>query len=293
MDTGLNKQKSMSDLYKKRLRPSELRDLWLGRTFIWVVIVISLFPTLWVFAASVSSGESFFMDSFLPKQFSLDNYRNLFTQTQFLSWTKNSLLLCTSVSLIQLVQTSLAAYAFSRLRFYGRKYGLMSLIVLQIFPSVMAISAIYLIVYKFNLQDNYPALVFIMSGAGAYNIWLLKGYFDKLPKDYDEAAKIDGAGHFKVFIKVIIPLSLPMLVVIFLFSFIGVYSDFIMTSIVMQSPEKYTIAQGLRTYIDGRFSSNWTKFSAGAVLSSLPIMLVFMLLQKYIQSGLTAGGIRD
>lgn len=286
-------QTSVSYTYKKRLKPSEIRDLLLGRIFIWIVIAISLFPTIWVFTASISKGESFFMESIFPKQFSLENYKNLFAKTDFLSWMKSSMLVCTGVSLIQITQTSLAAYAFSRMRFYGRKYGLMTLIIIQIFPSIMAISAIYMIVYTFNLQDNYIALVFILSGASGYNIWLLKGYLDRLPKDYDEAAFIDGATHFNVFIKVIIPLALPMMVVIFLFSFIGIYSDFIITSIVMQSPDKYTVAQGLRTFIDGRFTQNWTKFSAGAVLASLPIMIVFMFLQKYIQSGLAAGGIRD
>lgn len=293
MESETEIQKSMPVSSRHHLRLAEIRDLWFGRAFIWVVILISLFPTVWVFAASISSGESFFMDSMFPKQVSFDNYKNLFVQTEFLSWAKNSMIICTFVALIQIIQTALAAYAFSRMKFFGRKYGLMSLIILQIFPSVMAISAIYLIVYTLNLQDNIVALIFILSGGSAYNIWLLKGYLDRLPRDYDEAAKIDGASHFKVFVKVIIPLSMPMLVVIFLFSFIGVYSDFIITSIVMQSPDKYTIAQGLRTFIDGRFSANWTKFSAGAVLASLPIMIVFMLLQKYIQSGLAAGGIRD
>lgn len=141
-------------------------------------------------------------------------------------------------------------------------------------------------------MDNFLVLILILAGGSAYNIWLMKSYIDGLPRELDEAAFVDGAGHWTVFTKIILPLALPMLVVIFLFSFIGTYSEFMISSIVLQSPENYTLALGLQTFINNQFSAHWTLFSAASVLSSLPIMIIFMLLQKYIQSGLAAGAVK-
>ena len=141
-------------------------------------------------------------------------------------WTWNSVKLCLIVAAIQLAMTSLAAYAFSRLRFTGRKYGLMSLLVLQVFPSSMAVAGYYILIYEFGLVDSNAALIFVLAGGSAYNIWLLKSYIDGLPKELDEAAMVDGATHFQVFRKIILPLAAPQLAVIFLFSFIATYSEY-------------------------------------------------------------------
>ena len=224
-------------------------------------------------------------------------------------WTWNSVKLCLIVAAIQLAMTSLAAYAFSRLRFTGRKYGLMSLLVLQVFPSSMAVAgyyiliyefallstnpnSYYILIYEFGLVDSNAALIFVLAGGSAYNIWLLKSYMDGLPKELDEAAMVDGATHFQVFRKIILPLAAPQLAVIFLFSFIATYSEYVITSIFLQTPGKMTLALGLQTFISDQFAAHWTTFSAAAVLSSIPIMIVFMCLQKYIQSGLVSGGVK-
>lgn len=288
----LQKQISKTTRVKRKLKPKELRSLWLGRIFIWFMIALSLFPMVWVVASSLSKGDSFFLGSVFPDELSLDNYKKLFTESNFLLWVFNSFKVCIGVAVIQLLMTAFAAYAFSRMKFFGRKYGLMSLLLLQIFPNAMSLSAIYVIIYKLNMIDNLFALILLLAGGNAYNIWLLKNYIDKLPRELDEAAVVDGAGHFQVFRKIILPLASPMLVVIFIFSFIGVYSEFIITSVVARSPENYTLAVGMRTYIDNQFSAHWTLFSAASVLSSMPIMIVFMLLQKYIQGGLAAGSVK-
>ncbi|MCX7923694.1 MAG: sugar ABC transporter permease [Clostridia bacterium] len=277
--------------FKRRLKPSEIRNLWLSRVFIWIVIVITLYPVVWVLAASMSKGDNFYLGSIFPKEYSLVNYKKVIIETDFLIWVKNSLLVCLGVSVIQLFLTATAAYAFSRMRFRGRKYGLMSLLILQLFPSSMAMSAIYIIVARLDLVDNLFALVLLLAGGSAFNIWLLKGYIDRLPRELDEAALADGASHFQVFWRIILPLASPMLVVIFLFSFIGAYTEFVITSIVAQSPESYTLVVGLRSFITDHFG-HWTQFSAAAIMSSLPIMGVFMLLQKYIQGGLAAGAVK-
>ena len=141
-------------------------------------------------------------------------------------------------------------------------------------------------------MDNSLALILVLAGGSAFNIWLLKSYIDSIPVELDEAAKIDGAGDFQIFLRIILPLALPQIVVIFLFSFIATYSEYVITSIFLQTPGKATLAIGLQSFITNQFAAHWTLFSAAAVLSSLPIMIIFMLLQKYIQNGLIAGGVK-
>lgn len=277
---------------KKKLSASDRRNLWISRVFIWFVIVLVLFPAVWILMSSFSVGDSFFLSSLFPKEISLEHYRELFEETDFSIWVVNSLKLCLIVAIIQLTLTSLAAYAFSRMRFTGRKYGLMTLLVLQVFPNSMAVAGYYILLYKFELVDNSLALILVLAGGSAFNIWLLKSYIDSIPVELDEAAKIDGAGDSQIFLRIILPLALPQIVVIFLFSFIATYSEYVITSIFLQTPGKATLAIGLQSFITNQFAAHWTLFSAAAVLSSLPIMIIFMLLQKYIQNGLIAGGVK-
>jgi arabinogalactan oligomer/maltooligosaccharide transport system permease protein len=275
-----------------RLSSSELRTLWGSRIVIWLTIIAITFPVLWIVMSSFSAGDSFFLSSLFPKKLSTAHYAELFQKTDFVIWVWNSLKMCFLVAMIQLILTSLAAYAFSRLRFTGRKYGLMTLLVLQVFPSSMAISGYYILIYKFGLVDSLFTLIFVLAGGSAFNIWLLKSYMDGIPKELDEAAMVDGAGHLTVFYKVILPLAAPQLTVIFLFSFIATYSEYVISSVFLQNPGKMTLALGLQSFISDQFAAHWTLFSAAAVLSSLPIMIVFMALQRYIQNGLVAGGVK-
>lgn len=271
---------------------SDKRVLWISRVVIWITILLVLFPAVWIVMSSFSAGDSFFLSSLFPEKFSTEHYKDLFRETDFLRWVWNSLKLCLIVSVIQLVLTALAAYAFARLRFTGRKYGLMALLVLQVFPNSMAVSGYYILIYKFGLVDSSLALIFVLAGGSAFNIWLLKSYIDGIPVELDEAAMVDGAGQFKVFYAIILPLAAPQLVVIFLFSFIATYSEYVITSVFLQTPGKMTLALGLQSFITNQFAAHWTLFSAAAVLSSIPIMVVFMALQRFIQNGLVAGGVK-
>lgn len=277
---------------KEKISARDARRLWISRVVIWIVIVLVMFPVLWIVMSSFSAGDSFFLSSLFPEHLSTEHYTALFRETDFLLWVENSLKFCFIVAAIQLIMTSLAAYAFSRLRFTGRKYGLMSLLVLQVFPNSMAVAGYYILIYQFGLVDSSLALIFVLAGGSAFNIWLLKSYIDGLPVELDEAAVIDGANGFQVFYKIIIPLATPQLAVIFLFSFIATYSEYVITSIFLQTPGKMTLALGLQTFISDQFAAHWTMFSAAAVVSSLPIMIIFMCLQKFIQSGLVAGGVK-
>lgn len=277
---------------KEKLSASDMRGLWVSRVVIWLVIVMVMFPVLWIVMSSFSVGDSFFLSSLFPEKLSIEHYVELFKETDFLVWVGNSLKFCFIVALIQLAMTSLAAYAFARLRFTGRKYGLMALLVLQVFPNSMAVAGYYILIYRFGLVDSSIALIFALAGGNAFNIWLLKSYIDGLPVELDEAAMIDGASSFQVFYKIVLPLAAPQLAVIFLFSFIATYSEYVITSIFLQTPGKMTLALGLQSFISDQFAAHWTMFSAAAVISSLPIMIVFMCLQRFIQNGLVAGGVK-
>ena len=156
----------------------------------------------------------------------------------------------------------------------------------------MAVAGYYILVYQFGLVDSSIALIFVLAGGSAFNIWLLKSYIDGLPVELDEAAMMDGANQFQVLYKIIVPLAAPQLAVIFLFSFIATYSEYVITSIFLQTPGKMTLALGLQSFISDQFAAHWTLFSAAAVISSLPIMFVFMCLQRFIQNGLVAGGVK-
>lgn len=276
----------------KRLRPSEHRNLILSRIIIWIAMIVVLFPALWIVMASFSKGDSFFSSTLFPEAFSLINYQRLFAQTDFGLWVFNSLKMCFMVAVIQLLLTTTAAYAFSRIRFPGRSKGLMTVLVLQVFPSSMALAGYYVIIYKFGLVNNMIAIVFVLAAGSAYNIWLLKSYIDGIPKELDESAFVDGAGHFTTFVKIVLPLAMPQIAVIFIFSFIATYSEYVISSVFLQTPDSYTLSIGLQFFIADQFNAHWTMFAAAAVLASVPVMVIFLLLQRYIQGGLVAGGVK-
>lgn len=278
--------------YREKLSPSDIRSLWASRVIIWFTMIVVVFPALWIVMSSFSAGDSFFLSSLFPEKLSTEHYVKLFKETNYTVWVWNSLKLCLIVAFIQLTLTSLAAYAFARLRFTGRKYGLMSLLVLQVFPNSMAVAGYYILIYKFGLVDSNIALIFVLAGGSAFNIWLLKSYIDGIPIELDEAAMVDGANQFQVFYRIVLPLAMPQLAVLFLFSFIATYSEYVITSIFLQTPGKMTLALGLQSFISDQFAAHWTLFSAAAVISSLPVMVVFMCLQRFIQNGLVAGGVK-
>lgn len=278
--------------YKEKISPSDFRSLWISRVVIWITMIFVIFPALWIVMSSFSAGDSFFLSSLFPEKLSTEHYVKLFRETNYTTWVFNSLKLCLIVAVLQLILTSLAAYAFARLRFTGRKYGLMALLILQVFPSSMAVAGYYILIYNFGLVDSNIALIFVLAGGSAFNIWLLKSYIDGIPIELDEAALVDGANRFQVFYKIVLPLATPQLAVLFLFSFIATYSEYVITSIFLQTPGKMTLALGLQSFISDQFAAHWTLFSAAAVISSIPIMAVFMGLQKFIQNGLVAGGVK-
>ncbi|ELC8449340.1 ABC transporter permease subunit [Clostridium perfringens] len=278
--------------YERKLRPAERRMAWISRIFIWFMLLVVLFPVFAVVSASMAKGEVFTQTTLIPSAFTLENYSKVLTETNFLIWVKNSLIICVIVSVIQLLLTVPMAFAFSRLKFWGRKNGLMMLLLLQMFPAAMSLPAILALAYRLDGMDHIITLIIVQAGAGAFNVWLLKGAIDGIPKELTEAAYVDGASTFQTFTMIILPLLRNMLLVIFLFTFIGAYSEFVFASALLKSPESLTLAVGMQQFITNNFSANWTQYSAAAIMASIPIVAFATIAQKYMAKGLTAGSVK-
>ena len=264
-----------------------------------LVVVYSIFPLVYVVSGSFADATQF--TSTLFTSFTFDNYRELFDDPYrpFANWFVNTLFISGTAAIGSVFLSALAAYAFSRLRFTGRRAGLLTLILVQMFPQLLALVAIYALlvelgnVFPFLGIGSQLALIMVyLGGALGANTYLMYGFFNTIPKELDEAAKIDGATHTQIFYGMILRLAAPILAVIGLLAFIGTSSDFILANIILTKPESKTLAVGLYMYVSDQFGQNWTVFAAGAVLASIPIVALFLYLQKYIVSGLTGGAVK-
>lgn len=277
----------MSRKTKSRI---ELAGIYL--IFIFMAIII-IYPLVWAFGMSLNSGRSLYSSTIIPENWSLVHYKWLFTdpRSNYLLWYKNSMIVSGFSTLFSVIITSLIAYSFSRYDFIGRRTGLYAFLILQMFPVLMAMVALYIFLHLIGLLNTLVGLILIYVGSQIpFNAWLVKGYLDTIPRELDEAARIDGAGHMTVFIKVIMPLAKPILAVVALFNFMTPLFDFILPSIILRSPENYTIALGLFNFINDEFSNNFTRFAAGSILIAVPVAIVYLFLQSFLISGLTAGG---
>jgi arabinogalactan oligomer/maltooligosaccharide transport system permease protein len=276
------------------------QDLW--RHLVGIAICLfALVPLYLVIISSFSSSGSLQLSSFLPREISFANYDKLFNDPTipYLTWVKNSLYIAGSVAVFSVIIGTASAFAFSRLKFRGRKFGIQLLLLVQMFPAILAISAVYVImerVYKFAPEiglGTQPGLLLVyLGGAMGVNIWLLKGFVDSIPAELDEAAKIDGASEVQTFWLIFVPLAAPVLAVVALLSFIGTFNEFILARLFLVDMESRTVAVGLQQFIGGQYSQNWGPFAAGSILASIPIVIIFLSLQKYIVSGLTAGSVK-
>ena len=275
-------------------------NLW-RHVLIISVCLFSLFPLYLVVISSFNSTGSLRLDSFIPREISFANYKLLFSDPAipYLTWMKNSLVVAGATAVLSVTIGSASAFAFSRLNFKGRKTGIQMLLLVQMFPAILAISAVYVImerVYTFapsiGLGTQAGLLLIYLGGAMGVNIWLLKGFVDSIPKELDEAAKIDGASAVQTYWLIFMPLAAPVLAVVSLLSFIGTFNEFILARLFLVDMESRTVAVGLQQFIGGQFSENWGPFAAGSIIASVPIVIIFLSLQKYIVNGLTAGSVK-
>jgi len=275
-------------------------NLW-RHTFATIMCIFSLFPLYLVVLSSFKSGGSLQLTSFVPHEISLENYKMLFSSPKipFLSWVKNSLIISSAVALSSVVIGAASAFAFSRLKFKGKKFGIQLLLLVQMFPAILALSAVYVImerVYSFapsiGLGSQGGLILVYLGGSMGVNIWLLKGFVDSIPAELDEAAKIDGASPVQTYWLIFIPLATPVLAVVCLLSFIGTFNEFIVARLFLVEMSGLTVAVGLQQFIGGQYATNWGAFAAGSILASIPIVIIFLSLQRYIVNGLTAGSVK-
>lgn len=263
-----------------------------------VLCIYAAFPLLYVLSASLNPNGTLLSSNGFFSTIGFESYEKLFANEQrpFAAWFANTMFIGLTTAAASVLLGALAAYSFSRMRFKGRRFGLVSLLVVQIFPQLLAVVAIFILLT--TLGDVYPALgidnqialiMVYLGGALGVNTYLMYGFFNTVPIEIDEAAKIDGAGHARIFFTMILRLVAPILAVVGLLSFISTTSDFVIASVVLVSPENQTLAVGLYSYVSEEFTSNWSVFAAGAVLAAIPVMALFLFLQKYIVGGLTAG----
>ncbi|KMY45392.1 arabinogalactan ABC transporter permease [Bacillus sp. FJAT-27916] len=258
-----------------------------------IMFAIIIYPVLWIIGSSFNPGDSLSGSKMIPDNATLSHYKELFDleNSDYLLWYFNSIKISVMTMVLTVISVSFTAYAFSRYRFVGRKNGLMTFLILQMIPNFAALIAIYVLAMRTGLLDTHLGLVLLyVGGQIPMNTWLMKGYLDTIPRDLDESAKMDGAGHLRIFFQIVMPLAKPIIAVVALFSFVAPFGDFILAKILISSSEKYTLAVGLYSMVGKQFGAEFTKFAAGSVLIAIPIALLFLLLQKYFVSGLTAGG---
>lgn len=272
------------------------------------LIFFAVFPVIWIISASFDNSQSLATQTLIPRNAGIDNYKILFGKVPgyrfgelvYQKWLFNSVKIATITTVLSLAITTMAAYAFSRMRFAGRITMLKGLLLIQVFPNLLMIVAVYVLVFQIGniipalgLNTHAGLIMVYLGGSMGINIWLMKGFMDTIPRAIDESGMVDGASHFQIFWNLLLPLLRPILVVIGILSFIGVYGDFILARILLNDVNKYTLMVGLQIFTAGQFDQKWGVFAAGALLGALPIMIVYLALQDQIAGGLTAGAVKE
>ncbi|WP_239255815.1 sugar ABC transporter permease [Listeria ilorinensis] len=259
--------------------------------FLILLSVVILYPILITASSAFKPGNIAAFTLEWTGDWSLDNFSRLFNETLYLDWYKNTLIIAIATMILQVTIVTFAGYTYSRYRFKGRKNSLVFFLIIQMVPTMAALTAFYVLAMLLGALDQYWFLTLIYIGGGIpMNTWLMKGYFDTVPRDLDESAKLDGAGHFRIFAQIILPLVRPMIAVQALWAFMGPFGDFLLAKFLLRTPENLTIAVGLQSFISNPQQQKVALFAAGAILAALPICLLFFFLQKNFVSGLTAGG---
>jgi len=258
-------------------------------------VAIALYPALNVFTISLRPGDQLRSTdlSIIPQGWSFNSYRELFTKQPFLRWLGNSLIVATGVTIVGVVLAAIGGYAFSRFRFVGRKATMLAILTTQMFPATMLLLPLYILIAKLQLIDTFIGLmIFYTSTALPFCVWQMKGFYDTIPASLEEAARIDGCSQAMAFWRVILPLAVPGLVITALFSFMAAWSEYIVAAQVMQDESMFTLPLGLKSF-QASMSTQWGLYAAASILVSLPVVIVFLLLSKFLVSGLTLGSVKE
>jgi arabinogalactan oligomer/maltooligosaccharide transport system permease protein len=288
-----------------------LQDTWWRHVVGVVAGLIALFPVWFLLSAAFSRDNSVSGTSFLPQHPTVRNFSQIlqnhvpdhsfsgYVESHFLRWFANTLLIASLTAIGTVILGSLAAYAFSRFRFKGRRMGMLALLLIQMFPQLLLVVALYLIILNVGsifhviALNTYTGLIVVyLGGSLGVNAWLLKGFFDTIPSELDESARVDGATAAQIFWGVVLPLAAPVLVVVGLISFISTLNEFVIASAIMQTQHHLTLPVGMNGFIDQQYGQRWGPFAAGVLLAAIPAAALFMSLQRWIVGGLTQGAVK-
>lgn len=290
------KKKKVATISQKKRIGLILR--WILAVFL---IAFSIFPVIWIISAAFNPVNDLATQQLIPENAGFDNFVALVNTDifPFFAWLWNSIKISVLTTVLTLSLTTMAAFAFSRFRFKGRQELLKMILLVQSFPNLLAIVALFSInkqigdvFASLGLNTHAGLIMVYLGGAMGMNIWLMKGYMDTIPRDIDESAHVDGANDWQVFTKLILPLLRPILVVIGILSFIGTYGEFIIARTLLTKRELQTVMVGLQIYTSGQYTQNWGVFAAGALIAALPIMIIYLVLQDQIVGGLTRGAVK-
>jgi arabinogalactan oligomer/maltooligosaccharide transport system permease protein len=288
------------------VRPTNYVMFSLRVVVIFAALIFALFPVIWIVSASLNPIGSISTQSLIPQNVSstselFSNYDRLFDDpaVPFWHWMFNSILVSSIATVAILMITSLSAYSFSRFRFNGRRTVLLGIFIIQVFPNLLAMVAFYLMLLQLGKYiplidiNTYGGLILIYMGGGmAINIWMMKGFFDTIPNEIDESARVDGATHWQCFVYLIFPLVRPILAVVGILTFIGIYGDVIISLTLLKEKDVQTLAIGLYRFIADQYNQKWGIFSAGALIGAIPIVVIILSFQRFFVSGLTEGAVK-
>ncbi|MBT3316896.1 sugar ABC transporter permease [bacterium] len=269
------------------------QSVWI-HALVWVFVIFSIYPILQIIGISLRPGDQLYSTSLslIPDNWTAEAYKIIIFEKPFPLWLRNSLLVSLSTALIGVSLASLGGYALSRFKFLGRGVALQGIMMTQMFPATMLLLPLYVLMRKFHLVDTLAGVVVAyVATALPFCIWTMKGYYDTIPVDLEEAALIDGAGRLTAFYKITLPLSAPALVITALFSFMTGWSEFIVARVMLPSSELATLPLGLES-LASTYQTEWANYAAGSVLVCIPVVVLFLLLSKFLVSGLTLGGVK-
>ena len=256
---------------------------------------LALIPILYAFSLSIGEGSGALSsgNSFFPEKVTLENYRRILKEEPFLIWFLNSVKLSVGTMILGMGTSVTAAYAFSRFRFRGRNAVLQVLLLLNAFPQILTMFALFRLFKLMGLLNSHLGLMMIYAGSMCiFGIWNMKGYFDTIPVEIEEASKIDGASNLQMIVRIILPLARPAIIVTAVMVLISVWNEYMFSTTFMLKEQSYALAGGLYQLQANDYSRSWPLFSAAAMLVSMPILVIFFCIQKYMVSGLTAGGVK-
>ncbi len=279
-------------------RPLRKKDPWWLTVLIYAILivftVIAVYPILRVISISLRPGNLLHSTSLrlIPKNATLDSYRVLFLEKPFLRWLLNSTVVSGMVTILGVSLASTAGYAFSRFNFKLKEAGMISVIMTQMFPVTMLLIPLFVMLIHLHLYDTFLGLVIAYSATVLpFCIWQMKGYYDTIPVSLEEAARIDGTTHFGAFYRIVLPLASPALVITALFSFMGSWSEYLVAAVILNDRRLFTLPLGLKQF-QSNFDTEWGLYAAGAVVVSIPVIALFLVLSRWLISGLTLGSVK-